>query len=126
MILPEVRIRGCGFTRSSFFGGSTFFVAGGEGFFSDAVTFADRDGFSCLDGFANADIFLTAGRGFSDFFAFSDGSSSDRVTFFAAGLLDAVAAGFGGGVFFSGGACAADFCGGGVTFPELTRVSLAD
>jgi hypothetical protein len=118
MILPEVRIRGCGFTRSSFFGGSTFFVAGGEGFFSDAVTFADRDGFSCLDGFANADIFLTAGRGFSDFFAFSDGGSSDRVTFFAAG--------FGRGVFFSGGACAADFCGGGVTFPELTRVSLAD
>jgi hypothetical protein len=41
-------------------------------------------------------------------------------------LLGVVAAGFAGGDFFSGGACAADFCGGGVTFPEAAGVSLAD
>jgi hypothetical protein len=121
-----VRIRGWGFTRSSFLGVSAFFAAGSEDFFSDIVGLADWDALSCLDGFANADIFLIEGAGLSAFSVFSDGGFSDRVTFSAAGLLCVVAAGFVGGDFFSGGACAANFCGGGVTFPEAAGVSLAD
>jgi hypothetical protein len=130
MIVPEVRRRGGGLERSSFFGRSCFFNGGsaffafGGGDFSDVAGFAGFGILPTLDGFASAEIFSVEVRSFLGFSV--EGGSSDNVTLVVTGLLD-VADCLGGDCFSLGWfSTVAGFAGDVGPVPGILGISLAD